>query len=268
MYIHRHCGIRTLTVHSYIVDLDNRVIDLTPQLQNSGTTAGPPSQHRPILPESNSEPQATPNTALSPIPQDGSPGDDISLFNDIGGGPADSDDGASEFNQPNSAFTSQQPQRPVEPTRSEASYNVHHQSSLPSFTAGYREGISLRDHNYYFEYAHTFISGYFDNVHYTHPFIEKAYFMSRSHDLWLNRNPQPELSFVALYLSVLSFGALVRVWDEGRLGGLTRFEWSRKLFAEAQGYLNHLQFSTDLETVQCLYLMVCTRPFRYHTILC
>lgn len=190
------------------------------------------------------------------------------MFNDIGGGRADSDDGASEFNQPNSAFTSQQPQTPVEPTRSEASYNVHNQSSLTSYTTGYREGISLRDHNYYFEHAHAFISGYFDNVHYAHPFIDKAYFMSRSHDLWLNRNPQPELSFVALYLSVLSFGALVRVWDERRLSGLTRFEWSRKLFAEAQGYLNHLQFSTDLETVQCLYLMVCTRPFGYPTILC
>lgn len=113
----------------------------------------------------------------------------------------------------------------------------------------------LREQKYYFEHAYTFMSGYFENIHFVHPFVDKADVMARARDLWLNWT-QPKMSFVALYLSVLSFGALVRTWDERTIDGLTRFEWSRKLFREAQTCLNQLQFSNDLETVQCLYLMV------------
>jgi hypothetical protein len=89
--------------------------------------------------------------------------------------------------------------------------------------------------------------------------INKEHFMERANNLWFNQsNPGDDASFVALYLSLMSFGALVRVWDEERLDGFTRFEWSRKLFSEAQDYLHHLQFSNNLETVQCLYFMVRT----------
>ena len=109
------------------------------------------------------------------------------------------------------------------------------------------------------------MNGYFENIHFIHPLIDKEDFCLRAHDLWFNRTTQPEPSFVALYLSILSFGALVRVWEEERLGGLTRFEWSRKLFGEAQVYLNYLQFSNNLDTVQCLYLMVCIVYIYSHT---
>ncbi|RHZ60795.1 uncharacterized protein CDV56_104166 [Aspergillus thermomutatus] len=132
---------------------------------------------------------------------------------------------------------------------------LHNSSFSPSCTAGSAQPTTFQDHNYYFEHAHAFINGYFENIHFIHPLIDKEDFNARAHDLWFNRAHQPEPSFVALYLSVLSFGALVRVWDEGKLGGLTRFEWSRKLFSEAQMYLNHLHFSNNLDTVQCLYLM-------------
>ncbi|KAL2868176.1 uncharacterized protein BJX67DRAFT_387510 [Aspergillus lucknowensis] len=115
--------------------------------------------------------------------------------------------------------------------------------------------VAAHEHNYYFEHAHLFMSGYFENIHFVHPFIDKEDFYRRAQDLWLRRNPAPDPSFVALYLSVLSFGALLRVWDEVQLGGLTRFEWSRKLFGEAQLYLNHLHFPNNLDAVQCLYLM-------------
>ncbi|KAL2844756.1 hypothetical protein BJY01DRAFT_263824 [Aspergillus pseudoustus] len=114
---------------------------------------------------------------------------------------------------------------------------------------------AVHEHNYYFDHAHVFMSGYFENIHFVHPFIDKEDFYLRAQDLWLRRTPMPDPSFVALYLSVLSFGALLRVWDEGQLGGLTRFEWSRKLFGEAQLYLNHLHFPNNLDAVQCLYLM-------------
>ncbi|KAL2807581.1 RmlC-like cupin [Aspergillus granulosus] len=114
---------------------------------------------------------------------------------------------------------------------------------------------AVHEHNYYFDHAHVFMSGYFENIHFVHPFIDKEDFYLRAQDLWLRRTPTPDPSFVALYLSVLSFGALLRVWDEAQLGGLTRFEWSRKLFGEAQLYLNHLHFPNNLDAVQCLYLM-------------
>ncbi|KAL1968879.1 hypothetical protein VTN77DRAFT_1240 [Rasamsonia byssochlamydoides] len=124
----------------------------------------------------------------------------------------------------------------------------------------------LKFRNFYFEHAHVFIEGYFENLHFIHPLIDKEDFMARARALWLGRDPQPEPSFIALYLSLLSLGALIRVWDEVRLGGLTRFEWSRKLFGEAQAYLNGLRFSNDLETVQCLYLMakICQNELNPH----
>jgi hypothetical protein len=133
---------------------------------------------------------------------------------------------------------------------------LHNSSFSPSCTVSSAQLAPLQDHNYYFEHAHAFINGYFENIHFIHPLIDKEDFYARARDLWFNRTRQPEPSFVALYLSVLSFGALVRVWDEEKLGGLTRFEWSRKLFSEARMYLNHLHFSNNLDTVQCLYLMV------------
>ncbi|PYH78106.1 RmlC-like cupin [Aspergillus uvarum CBS 121591] len=132
---------------------------------------------------------------------------------------------------------------------------LHNPSFSPSCTAGSAQPVVMQEQNYYFEQAHAFINGYFENIHFIHPLIDKEDFLQRAHNLWFNRNVQPEPSFLALYLSILSFGALVRVWDEERLGGLTRFEWSRKLFGEAQMYLNYLHFSNTLDTVQCLYLM-------------
>lgn len=133
---------------------------------------------------------------------------------------------------------------------------LHNPSFSPS-TTSLSQLTSIEQQNYYFDQAHIFMNGYFENIHFIHPFIDKEDFQARASDLWLNRSRTPEPSFVALYLSILSFGSLVRVWDEDTLAGLGRFEWSRKLFGEAQAYLNHLRFSNDLETVQCLYLMVC-----------
>lgn len=134
---------------------------------------------------------------------------------------------------------------------------LHNPSFSPSCSTG-PIAASIEQQNYYFDQAHVFMNGYFENIHFIHPFIDKEDFLVRANDLWFNRSHTPEPSFVALYLSVLSFGALVRVWDEDKLAGLGRFEWSRKLFSEAQAYLNYLRFSNDLETVQCLYILVCT----------
>jgi hypothetical protein len=65
---------------------------------------------------------------------------------------------------------------------------------------------------------------------------------------------QPK-SFIALYYSLLSPGALIRVWDEESIDGMGRFEWSRKSFANARMYLVELELTNDLDTVQCLIVM-------------
>ncbi|RDW74385.1 Zn(II)2Cys6 transcription factor [Aspergillus mulundensis] len=158
---------------------------------------------------------------------------------------------------PQSETSAQWPSRPRPPEYSIVS-TLHNASFSPTATTAASASQSLatvHESNYYFEQAHVFMSGYFENVHFIHPFIDKEDFYVRAHDLWLRRTPTPDPSFIALYLSVLSFGALLRVWDETQLGGLTRFEWSRKLFGEAQLYLNYLHFPNNLDAVQCLYLM-------------
>ncbi|KAL5002872.1 fungal-specific transcription factor domain-containing protein [Aspergillus recurvatus] len=159
--------------------------------------------------------------------------------------------------QPESSGSAHWSSRPQGPEYSIVS-TLHNASFSPTATTAASASQSLvavHEHNYYFEQAHVFMSGYFENVHFIHPFIDKEDFYVRAHDLWMRRTPTPDPSFIALYLSVLSFGALLRVWDEPQLGGLTRFEWSRKLFGEAQLYLNYLHFPNNLDAVQCLYLM-------------
>ncbi|KAL2787368.1 hypothetical protein BJX66DRAFT_327911 [Aspergillus keveii] len=157
------------------------------------------------------------------------------------------------------AHTHAHAQSRVRPQEYSIVSTLHNAGFSPTNTAAQaQQSLSLaavHEHNYYFDHAHVFMSGYFENIHFVHPFIDKEDFYLRAQDLWLRRTPTPDPSFVALYLSVLSFGALLRVWDEGQLGGLTRFEWSRKLFGEAQLYLNHLHFPNNLDAVQCLYLM-------------
>jgi hypothetical protein len=121
-------------------------------------------------------------------------------------------------------------------------------------------------HNFYFKQAHIFIDAYFDNLHYIHPLVDKEDFQARASDLWFGRASPDDASFKALYLSLIALGALVKTWDEERLDGLTRFEWSRRLFLEAQSYLSELRFSNDLDTVQALYFMakVCQNELNPH----
>lgn len=107
----------------------------------------------------------------------------------------------------------------------------------------------------YFKRAHTFMDAYFTGIHFIHPIIDKEQFITRANALWLGRTTETSPAFLALYLSLLSFGALTRTWEEDDLDGMSRLQWSRMLFAEAQTRLDELQFSNDLEVVQCLYLM-------------
>ena len=120
-----------------------------------------------------------------------------------------------------------------------------------------KDDVALKDQDFYFRHSRLFLEGYFDNIHYIHPIISKDGFLNRCEDLWFGRVERQTWSFIALYYSVLSLGAIIRVWDEAAIDGLDRFQWSRKLFNHARLSLGKLRSANDLETVQCLIIMVC-----------
>ena len=252
-------------IASYVTDLERKVEELSSKLRASESTQGA----SPRGPGAETTPCSMPNTStpqeLAKLPETRAESADsgeneINEFNHHTNGV--------EFHGSTSSAAiigllkkARDPRGQEEPhprpgDGSSLISTLHNPSFSPSYVALPAQILSLEQHNYYFDQAHIFMNGYFENIHFVHPFIDKEDFLIRANDLWFNRSRTPEPSFVALYLSILSVGSLVRVWDEGTLAGLGRFEWSRKLFAEAQVYLNHLKFSNDLETVQCLYVMV------------
>lgn len=268
-----------------MTDLEKRVEELSSKLRTleSSGASRPSPQLSQLATALGNKAAAQPITTATPCSlsqHESTPKDDATVAGDNRDGSADSaEEEISEFNHhtngiefhgstSSAAFIghlekAREPKRPEEQSNlrpPDGSYSListlHNSSFSPSCATGSVQPEFLQDHNFYFDQAYAFMNGYFENIHFIHPFIDKDDFIARAHDLWFNRNHQQSLSFIALYLSILSFGALVRVWDEEILNGLTRFDWSRKLFREAQTYLNYLQFSNDLETVQCLYLMV------------
>lgn len=121
---------------------------------------------------------------------------------------------------------------------------------------------ALDQDRFYFRVSAKFIEGYFENIHYIQPILDRDEFTTRCEDLWFGEPQKQGASFHALYYSILSLGALVRVWNGEPLCGLDRFEWSRLLFTEARMAIDRLGATTDLEMVQCLFIVVrVTYPF-------
>lgn len=102
-----------------------------------------------------------------------------------------------------------------------------------------------------------FLEGFFGSIHFIHPVIDKTAFLHRCELLWggkgeATKNP----SFVALYYSILSLGALVGVREEDAIDGIGNMQWSRKFFDEARACCSKLGMVTDLDMVQCYFFMV------------
>ncbi|KAJ9315131.1 transcriptional regulator family: Fungal Specific TF [Paecilomyces variotii] len=257
---------------SYIRELEDKVAALTSQLQIIQSQRDHPSDGAPTSMETASDPDInailTPRSSERRAAYTSSPSP---MFNDVTSESLDEEiSGVNEHtnsiefygNSSSAAFLGYL-QNACRPQLKEY---LHHGRAADSpsslISTLHNPGFSLRKQtllprhqNFYFEQAHVFMEGYFENLNLLHPLIDKEDFSARVHDLWFGRDRTPEPSFLALYLSLLSLGALTRVWDESQLSGMTRFEWSRKLFSEAQMCLKELGFSNDLETVQCLYLM-------------
>jgi hypothetical protein len=116
---------------------------------------------------------------------------------------------------------------------------------------------------FYFRIARRFLDAYFSNIHHIQPLFEEEQFLARCEDLWFDRPEQQPLSFIALYYATLSLGSLVMVWeDRGDTYGADRFSWSRKLFNDALGIVRQLGSATDVDMVQCYYMLVSFRAFK------
>jgi hypothetical protein len=99
-------------------------------------------------------------------------------------------------------------------------------------------------------HALLFIDSYFKSFHFIHPILEQGWFLMRCNDLWAGRTKFLRQSFLALYFSVLSLGACVRVWTEPSINGMDRLQWSRLLFEKSERALGRSGSVNDLEAVQ------------------
>lgn len=107
-----------------------------------------------------------------------------------------------------------------------------------------------------FRVARRFLDSYFSNIHQIQPLFEEDDFLARCEDMWFNRPGKQPRSFLALYHATLSVGSLVMPFETPEIAGADRFTWSRRLFDEALANVTKLGTTTDLEIVQCFYMLV------------
>lgn len=127
----------------------------------------------------------------------------------------------------------------------------------PTFSPHSTASVSNEPHDerFHIPQLYIFLDSYFNNLHHIHPIIDRDSFYRRCKDIWTGHKEWLPSGFLALYFSLLSLGALIRTWTEGKLDGMNRFGWSRSLFEKAQLALGAPGFSNDLETVQALFIM-------------
>ncbi|OQV07089.1 Fungal specific transcription factor domain-containing protein [Cladophialophora immunda] len=114
---------------------------------------------------------------------------------------------------------------------------------------------STSSDRFHFRVARRFLDTYFSNIHHIQPIFDEDVFLSRCEDLWFNTPEKQPLSFVALYYATLSLGSLVMTFETPEIAGADRFTWSRRLFNRALAIVTRLGTTTDIEMVQCFYMM-------------
>jgi hypothetical protein len=149
----------------------------------------------------------------------------------------DADAGALVSNLHNTAFS------PAE----NASLGVHRHSH-----AGTSPG-----HVTHYSHCRGFLANYFTTIHYVHPILDRAEFFARCEKLWAGEDESLQSSsFAALYYSILSLGAIVGPRDEDPIEGVENLHWSRTFFDEAISRCHRLGMVTDLDMVQCYFILV------------
>ncbi|KIX05122.1 uncharacterized protein Z518_05994 [Rhinocladiella mackenziei CBS 650.93] len=134
-------------------------------------------------------------------------------------------------------------------------HNTSFPPDSPTNSAAHPSGRSVGRERLYFRVSRRFIDAYFDNLHHIQPVLDQDDFMARCEDIWFSDKVTFPCPFLALYYSVLSLGAVLAHPKTGKFGGLENLEWSRKLFKEACEVLSGLGNHTNLDMVQCYYMM-------------
>ncbi|TIC90287.1 putative transcriptional regulatory protein C3C7.04 [Colletotrichum higginsianum] len=125
---------------------------------------------------------------------------------------------------------------------------------------------STRPTTHYPQCRH-FLQSFFSSIHYVHPILDRKLFFDRCEELWARPGDVREpSSFVALYYSILSLGALVGVREDEPVDGVGNLQWSRRFFDEAKRRCDQLGMVTDLEMVQCYFFLakVCQNELNAH----
>lgn len=140
--------------------------------------------------------------------------------------------------------------------------SLHNPAFRTTPTASHGDGMDISvDRANYYPQCRGFVESFFSTIHYIHPILDKRDFMQKCENLWSNscdhEGNRPTSSFVALFYSVLALGAIVAVRGEESIDGLSNLLWSRKFYDIARTCCNHLGLVTDLEMVQCFFMMVC-----------
>jgi hypothetical protein len=151
--------------------------------------------------------------------------------------------------------TTNPPSRPPERSLVELLYNTDFQPDTSHSTPQEPRGADLNSERFHFRVARRYLDAYFTNIHYIQPIFEEEQFLARCEDLWFNRPGTQPLSFIALYYATMSLGCLVMTFDTPHMGA-DRFTWSRKLFNDALAIVTRLGTATDIEMVQCFYMLV------------
>lgn len=135
-------------------------------------------------------------------------------------------------------------------------HNTEFQPDTADMMPTIPEKADANPDRFHFRVARRFLDAYFSNIHHIQPLFDEEDFLARCEALWFNRPGKQPLSFVALYYATLGLGSLVMTFELPEISGADRFTWSRKLFNEAKAIVTQLGTTTDVEMVQCFYMMV------------
>ncbi|KAL6230897.1 fungal-specific transcription factor domain-containing protein [Aspergillus navahoensis] len=142
----------------------------------------------------------------------------------------------------------------------------------PAFSSFLSEGLQSSAEKQYpverlasVSHCRVFVDTFFATIHYIYPILNKPAFLEKCELKWAGKVSSLSHSFVALYYSILSLGALLRPREEEIIGGLENVRWSKTFFDEARSRSNS-SMVTDLEMVQCHFFLakVCQNALNLH----
>ncbi|CAH0033315.1 unnamed protein product [Clonostachys rhizophaga] len=96
--------------------------------------------------------------------------------------------------------------------------------------------------------------------------VDKPEFLAKCTALWTDGASAVTQSFVALYYSLMSLGALVGIREDEPVDGIENLEWSRIFFEEARSRTS-VSMVTDIEMVQCYFFLakICQNELNNHS---